>query len=59
MKQAEKDKSPPTAPKGVWESSTTYKKGHKTKNEHLNEITTDVQGNGYPVDSEQDKLNTP
>ena len=55
MKQAEKDKPIHTAPKGVWEGSTTLKKEHKTKNEHLNEITTDEQGNGYPVNPSQDK----
>ncbi len=55
MKQAEKDKPIHTAPKGVWEGSTTLKKEHKTKNEHLNEITTDAQGNGYPVNPGQDK----
>lgn len=51
MKQSESDKPTHTIPKGVWESSTTYKKEHKTKNEHLNEITTDAQGNGYPISS--------
>lgn len=56
MKQAESDKPVHTAPKGMWEASTTYKKEHKTKNEHLNEISTDAQGNGYPVSgSGQDK----
>ncbi len=51
MKQSESEKPTHTTPKGVWESSTTYKKEHKTKNEHLNEITTDAQGNGYPISS--------
>lgn len=56
MKQAQYDKPVHTTPKGVWESSTTLKKEHKTKGEHLNEITTDAQGNGYPVSSsKQDK----
>lgn len=55
MKQAEKDKPVHTAPKGVWEGSTTLKKEHKTRNEHLEEITTDMQGNGYPSSSKQDK----
>lgn len=49
MKAAEKDKQIHTTPKGVWEGSTTYKKEHKSKSVHLNEITTDSQGNGYPV----------
>ncbi len=56
MKQAESDKPIHTIPKGVWESSSPYKKGHKSQKEHLNEITTDAQGNGYPVtNSRQDK----
>lgn len=56
MKQAESDKPVYTIPKGVWESSSPYKKEQKTKKERLNEITTDAQGNGYPVtNSRQDK----
>jgi len=56
MKQAKYDKPVHTTPKGVWEASTTLKKEHKSKEEHLNEITTDAQGNGYPVsNSKQDK----
>lgn len=49
MKQAESDKPVHAIPNGVWESSTPHKKKPKTKNEHLNEIATDAQGNGYPV----------
>lgn len=49
MKITEKKKPVHTTPKGVWESSTTYQNEHKSKEEHLNEITTDGQGNGYPV----------
>lgn len=49
MKAAEKDKPVHTTPKGVWEGSTTLKKEHKTRAEHLNEISTDAQGNGYPI----------
>lgn len=49
MKATEKEKPVHTAPKGVWEASTTLKKEHKTKFQHLNEITTDAQGNGYPI----------
>lgn len=56
MKATEKKKPIHTTPKGVWESSTTYKKEHKSKAEHLNEISTDAQGNGYPISSsKQDK----
>ncbi len=49
MKMAEKDKPVPTIPEGVWESSAPDKQSNKTAAEHLNEITTDAQGNGYPV----------
>ena len=56
MKQAESDKPVHTLPNGVWESSRPYKKEAKTKDEHLNDITTDAQGNGYPVsNSRQEK----
>lgn len=49
MKMAEKDKPIHTTPKGVWEGSTTFEKEHTTKEKHLNEISTDNQGNGYPI----------
>lgn len=55
MKQAEKDKPVHTTPKGVWEGSTTLKKEHKTRNEHLEEISTDAQGNGYTSNARQDR----
>ena len=58
MKAAPKDKPIHTTPKGVWESSTTYKKEHKSKTEHLNEITTDAQGNGYPLTNHTDRNQT-
>ncbi len=51
MKQSESDKPTRTAPKGVWEGSIPGKKAKQSEREHLNEITTDSQGNGYPVDS--------
>lgn len=49
MKQAEKDKRIRTAPKGAWESGVINEKEHRSKNQHINEITTDIQENGYPV----------
>lgn len=57
MKITEKKKPVPTIPKGVWESEHTDKKEIKNKTEQLNEITTDAQGNGYPISnkSEQSK----
>ncbi len=48
MKATDKHHSIPTTPTGVWEASPD-RKPEKTKKEHLNEITTDAQGNGYPV----------
>lgn len=48
MKAADKDKSIRTAPKGAWESGIINEvKKHSKKD--LNDITTDSQGNGYPV----------
>lgn len=55
MKEADKDKPIPTIPKGVWESSRTDQRKRKSKKEHLNEITTDAQGNGYPVSNVSQK----
>lgn len=49
MKATEKDKRIRTAPKGVWESSITNKKENPSQKQHLNDITTDIQGNGYPI----------
>ncbi len=49
MKVTDKDKSIRTAPKGAWESGVINEKKKRSKKEHMNEITTDAQGNGYPV----------
>ena len=49
MKVPDKDKSIRTAPKGAWESGVINEKKKRSKKEHMNEITTDAQGNGYPV----------
>lgn len=45
MKQAYKKKSFQTIPDGVWESSSP----NEDKKSNPNDITTDLQGNGYPV----------
>lgn len=49
MKVTDKKKSIRTAPKGAWESGIINEKKNPSKIQHLNEITTDSQGNGYPV----------
>lgn len=49
MKVTDKNKSIRTAPKGAWESGVINEKKKPSKKQHLNEITTDSQGNGYPV----------
>ena len=51
MKVTDKDKRIRTAPKGAWESGIINedKKKNRSKKQHLNDITTDIQGNGYPV----------
>lgn len=53
MKKAKDDNPINTIPKGVWESGIINKELRKNKNNHINDITTDAQGNGYPV--HQDK----
>ena len=49
MKVTDKDKHIHTAPEGAWESGIINKKKEHSKKQHLNDITTDIQGNGYPV----------
>ena len=49
MKATEKDKRIRTAPKGAWESGIINAKKNRSEKQHLNDITTDIQGNGYPV----------
>ncbi|MCH5265600.1 MAG: hypothetical protein J1F02_06850 [Lachnospiraceae bacterium] len=47
MKMVRKDKPIHTIPDGVWESSSADRPENKTETEHLREISTDAQGNGY------------
>lgn len=54
MKTTDKDKSIQTTPKGAWEGGIVNKQKDISKTKHLNEITTDAQGNGYPVSQKQD-----
>lgn len=49
MKKSSKDKTIHTIPKGTWESGIINKKENPSKKQHLNDITTDIQGNGYPI----------
>ena len=49
MKATDKDKRIRTAPKGAWESGSINAKEKRSQKQHLNDITTDIQGNGYPV----------
>lgn len=55
MKATDKDKSIRTTPKGAWEGGIINEKKETSKSKHLNEITTDSQGNGYPICKKQDK----
>ncbi len=50
MKVTDKDKRIRTAPEGAWESgSVNNENKNPSEKQHLNDITTDIQGNGYPV----------
>ena len=49
MKVTDRDKRIRTAPKSAWESGIINEKKKHSNKEHMNEIKTDAQGNGYPV----------
>ena len=49
MKAADKDKRIHTIPKGAWESGMINDKENRSPKQQLNDITTDIQGNGYPI----------
>ena len=49
MKATDKDKRIRTVPKGTWESGLINEKKNRYEKQHLNDISTDLQGNGYPV----------
>lgn len=49
MKATHKHKRIRTFPKGAWENGVLNEKRKRSKEQHLNDITTDIQGNGYPV----------
>lgn len=49
MKRAEYDKAIHTIPKGVYEGGQVHVPEKTDKQKHLNEISTDIQGNGYLI----------
>ena len=49
MNVTDKNKRIRTAPKGAWESGEINEDKGTSQKQHLNDITTDSQGNGYPV----------
>ena len=49
MKATDKDKTIHTTPKGAWEGGIINERKKPSKEQHLNKITTDLQGTGYPV----------
>jgi hypothetical protein len=49
MKASNKNKSIRTAPRGAWESGVINNQKKPSQKQHLNDITTDSQGNGYPI----------
>lgn len=55
MKAPDKNKSIPTIPKGTWESGIVIDKKERSQKQHQNDITTDIQGNGYPIIREEQK----
>lgn len=56
MKVSDKNKSIATIPKETWESGIDIYQKERSRKQYLNDITTDIQGNGYPIIHEnQDK----
>lgn len=56
MKISDKNKSIPTIAKETWESGIDIYQKERSQKQYLNDITTDIQGNGYPIIHEkQDK----
>lgn len=49
MKATDKDKTIHTMPKGVWEGGIVNERKKPSKEQQLDSITTDLQGNGYPI----------
>ncbi len=55
MKKAKGDNPINTIPKGVYEGGVINKEIRKNKNNELNDISTDTQGNGYPTNRHKEK----
>ncbi len=53
MKLAEKKEPIQTIPDGAWEAGMIHEKKNVSEKKRLNEITTDAQGNGYPITNKQ------
>ena len=49
MKITDKDKPIHTTPKGAWEGGVVNERKKPSEKKNPNDITTDLQGNGYPV----------
>lgn len=57
MKKAEKDNPVNTIPKGAYEAGATNR-SIRNNDWNPNDITTDIQGNGYPVKTEKKQNRT-
>lgn len=55
MKVVQKDKPIDTVPKGVYEGGIINQTMQDKKSQHLNDISTDSQGNGYPTRKPKDR----
>lgn len=55
MKKARDDKPIQTIPKGAYEAGVINPALRKSKHD-INDITTDLQGNGYPVSPSKNKM---
>ena len=53
MKTTDKDKTIHTTPKGAWEGGVINERKKASKKQRLTDITTDLQGNGYPISNKK------
>ncbi len=58
MKATNKNKAIYTTPKGAWEGGVINERKKPSPKKHLNDISTDLQGNGYPLAAEKSSLRT-
>lgn len=49
MKKARDDKRLQTIPEGVYEAGAMNRELRKNNSREVNDLTTDAQGNGYPI----------